>query len=313
MVLFQHVILGKAHSTVIAPESPKERLFFVTALIKCANNNAAWTGTGFFIRVPIVNEADQLILVTNRHIVRHPKLGVADTIEIITPAADPSDTTRPLLGRSAQATTLGAKFELHPNPNIDVAVARVDNLAETGQWTRYVKAIPAERLYNEALVKRLDAIEQVTFMGYPKGLYDTINMLPVARQGWTATPISIDFAGQPKFLVDASVFEGSSGSPVLALNSGSYQERAGAVQNGSPYAVLLGIIAETWAFPETGTVQIGGAPFDFGVSQALNFGTVYKASTIIEAVGHLLSVQGLAQQSPNPAAQATAVWPVDPP
>jgi V8-like Glu-specific endopeptidase len=298
---------------VIAPESPKERLFFTTALVRCTKAGTVWTGTGFFIRVPIVNEPDHLILATNRHVVRSPTLGDADTIEIITPAADPADTTRPLLGQSAQANTPGAKFELHPDPNIDVAVARVDNLAEMGQLTRYVKAIPAERLYNEALVKRLDAIEQVTFIGYPQGLYDAVNMLPVARQGWTATPISIDYDGQPKFLVDASVFEGSSGSPVLALNSGAYQERAGAAHYGSPYAVLLGIIAETWSFPATGTVQIGGAPFDFDVRQALNFGTVYKASAIMEAIDHFLSVQGLMRESPNPAAQATAVWPVDPP
>lgn len=277
---------------MIAPESPKERLFFTTALVRCANASGEWIGTGFFIRVPIVNEPDHLILATNRHIIRNPTLGDADTIEIITPAADPADTTRPLLGQSAQANTPGAKFELHPDPNIDVAVARVDNLAEIGQLTRYVKAIPVERLYNEALVKRLDAIEQITFIGYPKRVYDKVNMLPVARQGWTATPISIDYDGQPKFLVDASVFEGSSGSPVLALNSGAYQERAGAAYHGSPYAVFLGIIAETWDFPETGTVQIGGVPSDFEVSQALNFGTVYKASTIIEAIDHLLSVQG---------------------
>jgi hypothetical protein len=142
-------------------------------------------------------------------------------------------------------------------------------------------------------------IEQVTFIGYPKGLYDTVNMLPVARQGWTATPISIDYEGQPKFLVDASVFGGSSGSPVLALNSGAYQERAGAAHYGSPYAVLLGIIAESWSFPATGTVQIGGAPSDFDVSQALNFGTVYKASAIIEAIDHFLSAQGSCGNPPT--------------
>ena len=67
-----------------------------------------------------------------------------------------------------------------------------------------------------------------------------------------------------------------------------------------------------------GPLGAGGVPSDFEVSQAaLNFGTVYKASTIIEAIDHLLSVQGLVRESPvvspNPAAHATAVWPVDPP
>jgi hypothetical protein len=298
---------------VIRPESPKERLFFTTALIQCTNANNAWSGTGFFVRAAVVNEPDHLILVTNRHIASSATFGDADDIEFITPAADPSDTTRPLLGQSARAVTSGVKFELHPDPDVDVAVARVDNLTATGQPTRYVKAIPMEILHNEYLVERLDAIEQVTFIGYPQGFYDQINMLPVARQGWTATPMSIDYEGRPVFLVDASVFEGSSGSPVFALNSGAYQERAGAAHYGSPYAVFLGIIADGWDIPASGKAQIGNTSFDVDMRQAFNFGTVYKASAIVEAINHLLSVQGLVLDSPNPGPQETSVWPVDPP
>jgi hypothetical protein len=103
------------------------------------------------------------------------------------------------------------------------------------------------------------------------------------------------------------VFGGSSGSPVLALDSGAYQEREGAAHYGSLYAVLLGIIAESWVISCNRDSADRRCAVRFDVRQALNFGTVYKASAIMEAIDHFLSVQGLVRESPNPAAQATAV------
>jgi hypothetical protein len=226
-------------SDVITPETPKEMLSFTTAQVMCRQGNGGWSGTGFFIRVPVIGRTDQLIFVTNRHIISDPDLGDPDSIEIITPASDPADPSRPLLGQSAYADTLDAKFESHPDPDIDVAVTNVTGLPVAGPYDRFVKALPMGLLFNEESLKRLDALEQVTFIGYPKGLYDEVNMTPVARYGWTATPISLDYEGKPKFMIDANVFEGSSGSPVLALNIGAYQERAGAAYYGNPNIVLL--------------------------------------------------------------------------
>ncbi|MFT3756084.1 MAG: hypothetical protein QM769_09065 [Pseudoxanthomonas sp.] len=67
-------------------------------------------------------------------------------------------------------------------------------------------------------VTKLDAAESVTFISYPNGVWDSKNLLPVARRGTTASPIEVDFEGTPRFLIDASVFGGSSGSPAFILN-----------------------------------------------------------------------------------------------
>jgi V8-like Glu-specific endopeptidase len=298
---------------MIAPETPKDDLFFVTALIRCEKAGDEWLGTGFFVRVPTTSGIDQLLLVTNRHVISDPDLGDADKIEFITPASDPGDSTRPLLGRSACAITPDAEFESHPSSEIDVAVANVTTLPTSG-LDRYIKTIPAEMLYDEQLLNRLDALEQVTFIGYPKGLYDDVNMTPVARHGWTATPISLDYQGKPTFLIDASVFPGSSGSPVFALNSGPYQERLGAMHYGSPNMVLLGIVAEAYTFSETGTLVVGRRSKAFTVEQVLDLGIVFKGSAIIEAIDHNFSARGLTRKQPTGLPQGTyRRGPVDPP
>lgn len=68
----------------------------------------------------------------------------------------------------------------------------------------------------------IDAIEDVFFIGYPIGLYDTYYYLPILRKGITASPIKHDWLNQPRFLIDANVFPGSSGSPVFLYDKGMY-------------------------------------------------------------------------------------------
>lgn len=70
--------------------------------------------------------------------------------------------------------------------------------------------------------KSLNSIEEVIMIGYPKGIWDHINNLPVFRKGITATHPSYDFKGNPEFLIDAACLPGSSGSPVFLNNTGYY-------------------------------------------------------------------------------------------
>lgn len=87
------------------------------------------------------------------------------------------------------------------------------------------------------------AIEDITFIGYPSGLYDNINKLPIMRQGITATPIWNNFKGEEIFLIDAGVFPGSSGSPVFIYNQSSYPTKDGIVIGNR--LLFVGIISET--------------------------------------------------------------------
>lgn len=74
-------------------------------------------------------------------------------------------------------------------------------------------------------IDRLSANENITFTGYPGGLYDEKNKISIIRQGITATPIWNNFKGEEVFLVDAGVFPGSGGSPVFIYNQGWIHSR----------------------------------------------------------------------------------------
>lgn len=86
-------------------------------------------------------------------------------------------------------------------------------------------------------------IEDITFIGYPSGLYDERNKISIIRQGITATPIWNNFRGEKAFLIDAGVFPGSSGSPVFIYNRGTYPSKDGIILGNR--LLFVGIISQT--------------------------------------------------------------------
>lgn len=60
----------------------------------------------------------------------------------------------------------------------------------------FYRTVSADMIPNDNQMNELAAIEDITFIGYPNGLYDDINKMSIVRQGITATPIWNDFKGQ---------------------------------------------------------------------------------------------------------------------
>jgi hypothetical protein len=65
----------------------------------------------------------------------------------------------------------------------------------------------------------------------------------------------VDYNGLPAFLVDASVFPGSSGSPVFLLDRGISMRRTGEVQLGTSRLALLGILAAVHVRQVSGDIR----------------------------------------------------------
>ena len=80
--------------------------------------------------------------------------------------------------------------------------------------------IPQDLIPTTAQLNDLNGRMKFTMVGYPNGLWDTKNDLPIIRRGITATPAFRDYCGRDEFLIDAACFPGSSGSPVFILNQG---------------------------------------------------------------------------------------------
>lgn len=88
------------------------------------------------------------------------------------------------------------------------------------------------------------------------------------------------------FFIDASVFGGSSGSPVFILNTGSYATREALVVGTQVY--FLGIVASVAIAQQEGSIQFRDIPTGltpYVVTQnMLDLGLVFKARTVIETI-----------------------------
>ena len=70
----------------------------------------------------------------------------------------------------------------------------------------------------------LNALEDIIMIGYPNGLWDAENNLPIIRKGITAVHPKFDYNGKTDIVMDIASFPGSSGSPVCIYNQGSYSQ-----------------------------------------------------------------------------------------
>jgi V8-like Glu-specific endopeptidase len=276
-------------------QSLTEQLLIPTVYIETEAGGARGIGTGFLYAV----ETDQGTthwLVTNKHV-----LAGADRIKFRMVRAH-THVKGPRLGEPAEAEVSGAHamaWQGHPDSEVDVAVMPfvpvLNGMVNNGREPFFI-TIPAEMAMTSATARDLDAIEEVVFIGYPNGLYDTANLTPVARRGITATHPGIDYRGQPAFLIDGSVFPGSSGSPVFIANQGSYAPKAGGLVAGSR-AILLGVLAAVHVREASGEIVTATGPPKVSFQDPLNLGIVYKASAIDECIDTFLGATGLTRVS----------------
>ena len=120
---------------------------------------------------------------------------------------------------------------------------------------------------------------QAVLLGYPYGFFDTRNFLPVWKTGHLATEPSVDFQGQPVFLVDVSAFPGMSGSPVVGVAQGVYESESGGMMSGLQRK-LLGIFSAMRTLrprDNDGQLMSQGSP---SPGDSLQLGYVWKAQLI---------------------------------
>jgi len=86
----------------------------------------------------------------------------------------------------------------HPDANVDLAVLPIAQfLNESREQDRHpcFVALDPTLIPNEEDLREYGAVENVVMVGYPIGLWDSVNNLPLARKGITATHPSIDYKG----------------------------------------------------------------------------------------------------------------------
>lgn len=262
-----------------------EKIMYATIPITMLDNQQHPTGTasGFCFSFCANQQAGSYIpvLVTNRHV-----LGDCAFISVVFTEATADG--RPNVGHVISATFPSSSCVFHPNRDVDLAVLPigpfVNGLAKRGRHVFYTQLdktlIPQPQVWNE-----LDAIEEVTMVGYPKGLRDKVNNLPIFRRGITATHPAYNYQGKPQFLVDMACFPGSSGSPVFLLNEGSYYDsRSRSLCLGKSRVYFLGVqyavpnVKESGSLAATLSVQSKIVPV---MQSYINLGFIIKSTELL--------------------------------
>lgn len=273
-----------------------EQLFFSTIKIETVNaDGQLGSGTGFFFALDM--ELGKVpFIVTNKHVVNPAKSGGF--------YFQKSHEGNVVLGEGLRVEISEEQWANawvgHPDPNIDIAVFGVglvvNELRNELNFDAFYGMISSDLIPSAVQLKEISALEDVVFVGYPNGIWDNFSKLPVIRRGSTATPISVDFEKEPKFLIDASVFGGSSGSPVFVYNNGSYTSSDGTLVISSRLH-FVGVVAAVYhkkSLNEIVPVPIPTAVQPMAVQkEMIDLGIVYKARTVVETIEHFAKLHGL--------------------
>lgn len=184
-------------------------------------------GTGFFFMHPVspiqerAKGASYPLLITNAHVVKGAsrlKLivsvtranGVDEKMSLDEPISSMTPTFHPA-GIDLVSLNLGRVLQRLESEKIRLDVIWLEP-----------SIIPSMEQMRE-----FAPLSEIVMVGYPNGIWDEVNNLPVFRKGITATDASIKWNGREEFLMDMAVFGGSSGSPVFIYSEGSFSTSSG--------------------------------------------------------------------------------------
>ena len=275
------------------PDSIAEKLLFTTIRIETRTlDGNSGTGTGFAF-VHKVGENNIPVLVTNKHVINGASSGSLTFTR--------AENGKPTIGigyRLDISDGFEALWHGHPQADIDVVITPLAPIIEhlkNDQIEIFILQIGDDLIPNETALEEIDAIEGICFIGYPNGIWDQKNLLPIVRRGISATPITVDFQGEKKFLIDASVFPGSSGSPVFILNIGMTTNKFGTTRVQSRI-LFLGIVASVYFQQDLNQIiMIPQNTVDIPMARAkqmIDLGVVFKSTTILETIQDYLKVKG---------------------
>lgn len=264
-------------------------------------------GTGFFYKINFGGEGNltKLYIATNKHVIEG-----ANTISFVITTAPSIEGTNRFgqfddqkhetinlsLGKGTHFGVVSDTVIRHPDSEIDLAL--IDVTVPVGQYlaATELRVVYLDNTWLHAASDRpLRAIETVKVVGYPNGLWDTVNNSPIARAGSTATHPLARLDGKSNFLVDAAVFGGSSGSPIFAFEAPMYILPEGGYAPGTK-ASLIGIL---WGVVEKntmGSLVMGKIPASTEpsllVKTSLNLGVAMHAAHLLEIEDIIRGVKG---------------------
>lgn len=205
---------------------------------KFANPGETSHGTGFFYNL-MIEDVTVPLIVTNKHVV--------DGLDSLTfHFGLLGDQGKRILGEAERITVNTSQYPIfrHKDPDIDLAFIPANPLlqgiASSGKKPFFL-TFNKGNFAPDWMRERLIASTEVLMVGFPNGLMDETNNLPLTRKGILSTPFVANHNGKPNFVVDIAAFGGSSGSPVLAYYNGLVPQENGMGLGGQQF-YLLGVL-----------------------------------------------------------------------
>ena len=262
----------------------KKLLFNTIRVDTVLEDGSEGSGTAF-----VVSHADargsHTFIVTNRHLVDGVRRGGL----VFTQKRN----GQPVFGQRFQLNIedFPHAWFMHPDPEVDLAIIPMRPLEQAARdqgVELYYHAIDSRLAPDAATLRALDALEEVLFVGYPSGVWDQVNLMPILRRGTTATPMALDFEGRQEFLIDAAVYPGSSGSPVFVYQPDTLRPTQGV---GKKF-LFAGVVAAVFFREEANhLVPVPVPANNHGMvmgSEMIDLGLVIKAQAVVEVINAYL-------------------------
>jgi hypothetical protein len=271
----------------MAQENPKpnlnlsvsEQMAFSTVRIE----SEVGIGTGFFFR--FLDEGNNYVpaIVTNKHVIKNSKVGT-----FFLTSADENGAPDIKKHIPVALDNFENRWIMHPDPNVDLAIMPIAPLlVEADQKGFHPFFIPLTKdiVPTADQLKDLTAVEDILMIGYPIGMWDSVNNYPIFRKGITATHPFNEYNGKSEFVIDAACFPGSSGSPVFLANLGNFVDKKGNTIIGTRI-YFLGILYAGPMYDAEGKIVVIDIPTKkdtLTISEIpTNLGYVIKSKKLLE-------------------------------
>jgi len=234
--------------------------FFMDCVVALGNRqddgSTAWVASGFLYgslidgSVAPEERKYHILLVTNRHVFN----GLTRPVARFNPQGqDPArelDLSLEIAGQPA--------WTLHPNPDVDVAVTPIlfERMKQEGIVAAFFQSDTHSLRTTELFDAGASEGDGVFLLGFPMGLVGGPRNAVIVRGGWLARLRDVRDGSTNRFLVDAWVFPGNSGGPVVTRPEGMSIE--GTKPTGS--ANLVGIVSSYLPYNDVAVSQQTNRP-----------------------------------------------------
>jgi V8-like Glu-specific endopeptidase len=257
------------------PQTISEQMQYST--VRLSTNDGS-TGTGFFfefdfgdIKVPVI--------FTNKHVINNNQDEEINFLLHVKKGDAPDDTNLNIKFKT--------KWYFHKDKDLCFCfIAPLQQqIKDNMNKDVFFISINESLIWDNSKLEELSAIEDIVMVGYPNGLWDHKNNLPLFRSGITSSHPAIDFNYENIGVVDMACFPGSSGSPIFILNENGFSDKKGNTYMGGKRIIFIGILFKGPQFDAKGELIVEDVPIQKKVTSVtpvmINLGYYIKAIEIL--------------------------------